>query len=317
MVMSSVNKTNLLGFAMFFIILLYTVLIGDEILTPKVYFEISTWQGCLRSIVSIISYALACRYFVNIEFRELLAYSLEWIKSSKTPSQIQSIVESSLSLLGIVCWFLILAFRDNLALSALLFIFSVLLMSWSCIIFIGRSVFIATILSYRSTKFLYTSFSAIIIFIATSQTFTTINEITGVDASYFPLSITLGIFLMIVSKILIVSPYLFWGALGMFGMSLFDFKEKLFSVNVKLVILSLTATTLVFNYAYVYLRNEEYVNKILMNSITKLDMNSNNICNNKYIVSLDGDMSVTFLGNDARYILYFHNDAFHVSSCYK
>lgn len=221
---------------------------------------------------------------------------------------------ANLALIGMSIWLLALYFREGFMVAPFV-IAGTLVMIWSVMIFFEDSPLVKALSSYSSSKMIFGFLSACIVFWATYTTFSQVNAVFGIDPSYFPFAITVGIFINIAKVVALTSIVIAPLSMIVSFINMFTSSHPFWSNSRQAVLYcSLILSSLVF-LMLGFLWSDDFMHKKLLESAEVMDMNNNHLCHNELLVKEDKKVPVIFLGPNSSLVLYKDNDQLDIVEC--
>ncbi|EHH1260565.1 hypothetical protein J7H92_004398, partial [Vibrio parahaemolyticus] len=221
---------------------------------------------------------------------------------------------ANLALIGMCIWLLAIYFRQG-AMVAPLVIAGTLVMIWSVMIFFEESLLVKAISTYSSSKKIFGFISACIVFWATYTTFGQVNSVFGVDPSYFPFTITVGIFINIAKVVALTSIVITPLSVIMSFINMFTSNHPFWSNSRQAVLYcTLILSSMIF-LTLGFLWSDEFMHRKLLESAQVMDMNGNHLCHNDLLIQDGKKVPVIFIGPNSSLVLYNKDGKFDIADC--
>lgn len=249
----------------------------------------------------------------KISYKNLMEHIISKL-NSYSKKDLDNNIAANLALIGMSVWLLAIYFREGVMVGPLV-IAGTLVMIWSVMTFFEDSALIKILSSYASSKKIFGFLSACIVFWATYTTFGQVNTVFGVDPSYFPFAITVGIFINIAKMFALTSIVVTPLSMIMSLINMFTSSHPFWSNSRQAVLYcTLILSSLVF-LTLEFLWSDEFIHNKLLESAEVMDMNSNHLCHNDLLVKGKEKVPVIFIGPNSSLVLYKNGDEFDITDC--
>lgn len=296
------------GFIYLFIAL--NILLGTDY---KISFPLETPFKALVFMIVIFCISSGVWNLLKINFKNILIYFVYKI-DLYSKKKLDNKSSANLAFSGMCVLQLSVYLREGV-LATPFFVLGVLVMIWGVMIFFEGSVLIKNLASYISSKIVFGFVSASIVFWATYSSFNQINSIFGVDPSYFPFTITIGIFINVVKVIALASILIMPISLIMVILSLFTSGHGFWSFTRQIFLYSTLILSFLILQFLNFLWSDEFTRQKLIESAQLMDMNNNHLCHNEVLFSEEEKLPVIFISPSSSVVLYNKGDEFDIVEC--
>lgn len=267
----------------------------------------------LGGLVSLIFLTSALWNFFKVSYKNIIDNIVSKL-NIYSQKDLDNKSSANIALIGMSIWLLAIYSREGVMLAPLVIVGS-LVMIWSVMIFFEESVLVKNISSYLSSKIIFGFLSACIIFWATYTTLGQINEIFGVDPSYFPFATTVGIFINVAKVVALTSIVVLPLSLIVSFINMFTSDHPFWSLSRQAILYCTFMLSLIVFQMLIYLWNDEFMHEKLLKSAEIMDMNSNHHCHNNLLGQNNKKVPVIFIGPNSSLVLYKKNDQFDITDC--
>jgi hypothetical protein len=212
-----------------------------------------------------------------------------------------------IALIGMVLFPIAIYYRDGVFLAPLII--------WSIMIFLEDSVVVKAIFSYSSSKKIFAFLSSCVVFWATYTTFGQVNTVFGVDPTYFPFAITVGIFINIIKVAIFPSIVVAPLSVIFLIINAFTSKHPFWSVSRQYLLSCTFILSSFMLLMFIYVKSDDFIQKKILESAEVMDMNNNHHCHSKDLLRGSKKLPVVFLGPNSSLVLYKNNGKFDIADC--
>lgn len=221
---------------------------------------------------------------------------------------------ANLALIGMCIWLLAIYLREGVMVAPFV-IAGTLVMILSIMIFFEDSILVKAISSYSSSKKMFGFISACIVFWATYTTFGQVNSVFGVDPSYFPFTITIGIFINIAKVVALTSIVIAPLSMIMVVIHMFTSNHPFWSNSRHAVLYCSLILSFLIVLTLGSLWSDDFIHKKLLESAYAMDMNGNHLCHNDLLIQDGKKVPVIFIGPNSSLVLYNKGNKFDITDC--
>ncbi|EIF41859.1 hypothetical protein DOK_17038 [gamma proteobacterium BDW918] len=270
-------------------------------------FEAIGWLGIIiLSIFTIYN-------FKKVELKNLFS-TTKFKLDDYASKSVEGNHAANLALTGMCIWLFAIYLKDGPFVAPFVVAGS-LTMLWSILIFFEESSLVKGLSSYSSSKKLFSFLAACIVFWATYTTFGQANELFGVDASYFPFAITVGIFINIAKVSSLISIILFPLSLVLTTINIATSSHKIWNYSRQAVLFCTLIISFLMLFMIGPLWSIDFIESKLLKSAETMDMNSNHLCHNEELILGGVKLPVIFLGPNSSTVLFKKEAEFDITEC--
>ncbi|KAF7772143.1 hypothetical protein PCIT_a2154 [Pseudoalteromonas citrea] len=304
---NSINLTRSLVFL--FISVTIAFGLGENISIP-----IKSLSEFFRWLCVIVFFIVSFTFFMKINWpniMEYLAYRLDrYAQKERGNSQVNNLAK-----VGTIAWVLAIFLKEgNLVIPLLLF--GTITMAWAVMIFFEDTSIYKNLISYTSTKVVFSFFFASFSYWATVTTFSQINMIFGIEASLFPFTIVIGIFINVFKVISQLAVILVPITMLLTFLSVLTAKHQIWDSSRQVIIQTLFMLSVVLLILQSVARDENFTKNQLIRVAQATDMNSNHHCKNDVLIKDEKKLPVIFIGPNSSMVLFKDGNNFDIVKCF-